>query len=119
MYDNDNIFAKILRKEAEAEIVYEDEKTLAFHDKYPIAPIHILVIPKTQYISFDDFIYKAGTDEIAEFFRVVRKIAADSGLEESGYRIVTNHGENAGQVVFHFHIHIISGKKLDKEKLNM
>ncbi|GFZ78831.1 putative HIT-like protein [Rickettsiales bacterium] len=119
MYDNNNIFAKILRGEAEAKIVYEDEKILAFHDKYPIAPVHILVVPKAQYISFDDFICKADTDEVAKFFRIVRKIAADLGLEESGYRIVTNHGENAGQVVFHFHIHIISGNKLNREKLNL
>ena len=108
MYDKNNIFAQILRGEAEAKIVYEDKNAIAFHDKYPIAPIHILVIPKAQYISFDDFIAKAKTDEISDFFRIIRKIAVDLGLEKSGYKIITNHGKNAGQIIFHFHVHIIA-----------
>ena len=108
IYDKDNIFAQILRGEAEAKIVYEDKNILAFHDKYPIAPTHILVIPKAQYTSFDDFVVEASTEEIGNFFRIVRKIAADLGLEKSGYKIITNHGKSAGQVIFHFHIHIVA-----------
>ncbi|APR98762.1 HIT domain-containing protein [Wolbachia endosymbiont of Folsomia candida] len=113
-YDSNNIFAQILRGELPSEKVHEDEDVLAFHDKYPDAPVHILVIPKGQYISYDDFILKAPEKEVLSFFKTVREIAHKYNLEKTGYRLVTNHGENGEQVVPHFHVHILGGKKLGK-----
>jgi diadenosine tetraphosphate (Ap4A) HIT family hydrolase len=111
-YDQNNIFAKIIRGEIPANKVYEDDSVVAFHDVQPAAPTHILVIPKGEYISFDDFIHKASKQEIAEFFLVVRTIARDFGVKESGYRLITNHGADAEQSVPHFHVHLLGGKKL-------
>ena len=112
MYDKNNIFAKIIRNEIPSHKIYEDDKILAFKDIYPAAPIHILVIPKGEYISFDDFMAKAQSDEIAYFFKMVKKIANDVGVEKKGYRIMANHGSDAGQTVPHFHMHILAGKKI-------
>ncbi|BEP32914.1 MAG: HIT domain-containing protein [Wolbachia endosymbiont of Drosophila biauraria] len=114
VYDSDNIFAQILRGELPCEKVHENENVLAFHDKYPDAPVHILVISKNQYISYDDFILKAPEEEIADFFKTAREIARKYNLEKTGYRLVTNYGENGEQVVPHFHVHILGGKKLGK-----
>jgi diadenosine tetraphosphate (Ap4A) HIT family hydrolase len=111
-YDPNNIFAKIIRGEIPAKKVYEDESTIAFHDVNPAAPVHILVVPKGEYISFDDFIHKASKQEIAEFFLVVRTIARDFDLKETGYRLIANHGKDAEQSVPHFHVHLLGGKKL-------
>ncbi|RDD34782.1 HIT-like protein [Wolbachia endosymbiont of Cylisticus convexus] len=113
-YDDTNIFAQILRSELPCEKVYEDKDILAFHDKYPDAPIHILVIPKSQYTSYDDFILKASAEKIVSFFQAVREITHKYNLEKTGYRLVTNYGENGEQVVPHFHVHILGGKKLGK-----
>ncbi|QKX01821.1 HIT domain-containing protein [Wolbachia endosymbiont of Cruorifilaria tuberocauda] len=113
-YDSNNIFAKILRGELPCEKVHEDENVLAFYDKYPDAPVHILVVPKSQCISYDDFILKSSTEEIVGFFKTVRQVIYEYGLEKTGYRLVTNHGENGEQVVPHFHVHILGGKKLGK-----
>ncbi|MBN8828351.1 MAG: histidine triad nucleotide-binding protein [Sphingobacteriia bacterium] len=112
IYDKNNIFAKIIRGELPSKKVYEDDKVLAFHDIYPKAPIHIIVIPKGEYISFDDFAVKASDEEIAHFFRIAQKIAAEHGLQPSGYRIGANHGKDANQIVFHFHLHILGGGDL-------
>ena len=109
-YDDTNVFAKILRKELPCNVVYEDEVVLAFHDIYPQAPIHILVIPKNKYISFDDFI--DSSPDIVHFFSVVKKITHKFQLNKTGYRVVTNHGKEGGQVIPHFHIHILGGKQL-------
>lgn len=111
-YDSNNIFAKIIRGEIPCKKVYEDESVLAFHDVAPAAPTHILVIPKGEYISFDDFIHKASKQEIAEFFLAVRTIARDFGVKETGYRLITNHGVDAHQTVPHFHVHLLGGKKM-------
>lgn len=111
-YDKNNVFAKIIRGEIPAKKVYEDENTLAFHDLYPATPTHIIIIPKGEYISFDDFIHKASKQEIAEFFLVVRTIARDFGIKETGYRLITNHGADANQTVPHFHVHLLGGKKM-------
>lgn len=108
-YDRDNIFAKILRGEAPCNKVYEDDNVLAFHDIRPLAPVHVLVIPKGEYVSFDDF--AASGCNLAEFFSTVRKIAHMLDLHKSGYRLTTNHGPAAGQEVFHFHVHITGYKK--------
>lgn len=111
-YNNENIFAKILRGEIPADKVYEDDYTLAFHDVSPAAPVHILVIPKGEYISFDDFIHKASKQEIAEYFLAIRTIARDFDVKEEGYRLITNHGVNGSQSVPHFHVHLLGGKPL-------
>ena len=111
-YDKENPFAKIIRKEIPTDIVYEDDVCLAFNDISPAAPIHVLVVPKGEYISFHDFAQKAGEQEVSAFFRSVRKIADDLGLDDNGYRVIFNHGADASQTVFHFHVHIIGGRAL-------
>lgn len=111
-YDEGNIFARILRGEIPAKKVYEDEHALAFHDINPLASTHILVIPKGPYVSWDDFSAKASGAEIAGFVRAVGKVARDSGLVESGYRLLANTGLNSGQEVPHLHVHIFGGGPL-------
>ncbi len=111
-YDKDNIFAKIIRGEIPATKVYEDEKVVAFQDVAPATKVHILVVPKGEYVSFDDFVMKASATEIAYFFKTVRSIANEHGLVETGYRIITNHGRDACQSVPHFHVHILGGRFL-------
>lgn len=111
-YDANNIFAKIIRGEIPANKVYEDAQTLAFHDISKAAPTHVLVIPKGEFINFYDFVNKAGAGAVENFFKTVAKIAKDLGLEESGYRLISNVGADASQSVAHFHIHILGKKKL-------
>jgi len=111
-YDDSNIFARILRGELPCTKVYEDEHVLAFHDINPLAPTHILVIPKGSYVSWDDFSDHASDAEIAAFTRAVGKIARDAGLVEPGYRVLANVGSNSGQEVPHLHGHIFSGRPL-------
>ncbi len=112
MYDNNNIFAKIISGEIPCKEVYQDEKILAFEDVAPAAPTHVLVVPKGEYISFDDFMQNANAEQIAGFFAKTRQIASDLGLVADGYRIVMNHGKNGNQTVPHFHVHILGGKQL-------
>jgi diadenosine tetraphosphate (Ap4A) HIT family hydrolase len=111
-YDDNNVFARILRDEIPSNRVYEDEHALAFHDINPLAPTHILVIPKGSYVSWDDFSAKASADEIAGFVRAVGKVARDAGLIEGGYRLLANAGVNSGQEVPHLHVHIFAGRPL-------
>jgi histidine triad (HIT) family protein len=111
-YDDSNIFARILRGEIPSKRVYEDEQVLAFHDISPLAPSHILVIPKGAYVSWDDFSEKASDGEIAALVRAVGKIARDTGLVEEGYRVLANVGPNSGQEVPHLHLHIFGGRPL-------
>ena len=111
-YDENNIFAKILRGEIPCNKVYEDDFALAFHDINPQAPQHILVIPKGPYVSFADFSEHAPADLITGFTRAVGKIAKDLGLEEGGYRLLMNAGPNAHQEVPHLHVHIFAGQAL-------
>ena len=111
-YDNNNIFARILRGEIPSKRVYDDEHALAFHDINPLAPTHILVIPKGPYVSWDDFSANASDEEIAGFVRAVGKIARDEGLVEEGYRLLGNVGFNSGQEVPHLHVHIFGGRPL-------
>lgn len=113
-YDKNNIFAKILRGEIPCQAVYEDEFALAFYDIEPAAPIHVIVVPKAEYISFNDFAQQASPDFMAGFFSAVQKVAAKVGAVGSGYRIISNHGADASQSVSHFHIHILAGKKLGR-----
>ncbi|AGJ02047.1 HIT domain-containing protein [Rickettsia prowazekii] len=112
MYNKENVFAKIITKNLPAEIIYEDKQILAFKDIAPIAPVHIIVIPKNEYIDYTDFISKASIDEIKQFFSKIADIANEAGLDKVGYRLITNKGEKSGQTIFHFHFHIIGGKKL-------
>ena len=111
-YDESNIFARILRGELPAKKVYEDEHVLAFHDINPLAPTHILVIPRGAYVSWDDFSQKASDEEIAAFVRAVGSIARDAGLVEDGYRLLASTGPNSGQEVPHLHVHILAGRPL-------
>jgi len=112
VYDPDNIFAKILRGEITANIVYEDEHALAFYDINPQAPIHVLVIPKGAYVSMDDFTATASAEEIAGFFRAVGEVARKLDLVADGYRILANHGSHGHQEVPHLHVHIFGGRPL-------
>jgi histidine triad (HIT) family protein len=111
-YDDNNVFAKILRGEIPAKKVYEDDYALAFHDIGAKAPVHILVIPKGKYLSIVDFGGKASEAEITGFYRAVAKVANDLGLAEGGFRSIANTGLNGGQEVPHFHIHLLGGKKM-------
>ena len=111
-YDDTNIFAKILRVEIPNKTVYEDEHVLAFHDIAPQAPIHILVIPKGAYVSWDDFSARASEAEIAGFIRAVGHVAREQGLVEPGYRLLANVGAHGGQEVPHLHVHLFGGGPL-------
>ena len=111
-YDDSNIFAQILRGELPCNKVYEDDHVLAFHDINPLAPTHILVIPKGAYVSWDDFSDRASDEEIAAFTRAIGKIAREGGLVERGYRMLANVGPNSGQEVPHLHAHIFAGRPL-------
>ena len=110
-YDDANIFARILRGEIPSKTVYEDDYALAFHDINPQAPIHILVIPKGRYVSWDDFSAKASDAEIAGFVRAVGQVARDNGLVEPGYRLLANIGGHGHQEVPHLHVHLFGGRQ--------
>ena len=111
-YDENNVFARILRGEIPAKRVYEDEHALAFHDINPLAPTHVLVIPKGQFVSWDDFSANASDSEIAGFVRAVGIVAREAGLVDNGYRLLANTGPNSGQEVPHLHVHIFAGRPL-------
>ena len=113
-YDPNNIFARILRGEIPCNKVYEDDHVLAFHDIAPQAPVHILVLPKGAYVSMDDFSANASDEEIAALVRALGKVARDAGVTDDGYRMLANHGRNAGQEVPHLHIHIFGGRPLGR-----
>ena len=111
-YDDGNIFARILRGEIPSRKVYEDEHALAFDDINPLAPTHILVIPKGPYVSWDDFSAKATDAEMAGFVRAVGTVAREAGLVDRGYRLLANAGPHSGQEVPHLHVHIFGGGPL-------
>lgn len=111
-YDDENIFAKILRGEIPNKTVYEDEWALAFHDINPQAPHHILIIPKGKFVSWDDFSMKASEAEIAGFIRAVGHVAREADMVEPGYRLLANVGKHGHQEVPHLHVHIFAGKPL-------
>ena len=113
-YDENNIFAKIIRGEIPCNKVYEDDYALAFHDINPQTPTHVLVIPKGPYVSSDDFAEKASDAEIAGLMRAVGKVARDLGAVPGGYRMLSNHGRDAHKEVPHFHIHVFAGKDLGR-----
>ena len=111
-YDSGNIFACILRGELPSNKVYEDEHALAFHDINPQAAVHILVIPKGAYVSWDDFSERGSTEEIVGFVRAVGYVAREQRLVAPGYRLLTNVGSDGGQVVPHLHVHLFGGETL-------
>ncbi len=111
-YDDQNIFAKILRGEIPSKRVYEDDVAIAFHDINPQAPTHLLVIPRGAYVSWDDFSARASDAEIAGFVRAVGTVARAAGLVAPGYRLLANTGLDAHQEVPHLHVHIFAGQKL-------
>ena len=112
--DRNNIFARILRGEIPCKTVFEDEWALAFHDIAPQAPVHILVIPKGEWVSWDDFSARAAMEEISGFVRAVGQVARENGLVDPGYRLLANLGGHGGQEVPHLHVHLFGGKPLGR-----
>ena len=113
-YDDQNIFAKILRGEIPNQTVLETEHTLAFRDIYPQAPVHVLVIPKGPYVCYDHFAQAASEAEIVDFTRAIGQVCAQEGLEGPGFRLISNAGEAGVQEVPHLHVHILSGRPLGR-----
>ena len=114
VYNDENIFAKIIDKKLKTEIIVENEHAIAFKDIAPQAPIHILVIPKGKYIKYDEFINKASKEEIYDLFMLINKVVKINKLEDTGYRLISNAGKNANQEVPHLHFHLLAGKNLGK-----
>lgn len=111
-YDQNNIFAKILRGEIPCNKIYEDDYAIAFHDIAPKAPVHVLVIPKKPYVSIADFTAEGTPEDIAGFYRAFGNVVKQLGVEDSGFRTIANTGLNGGQEVPHFHLHILAGRVL-------
>ncbi len=118
VYDDQNVFAKILRGEIPSKRVLETEHCLAFHDIAPKAPVHVLVIPKGPYVNADHFGAEASEAELADFARAVSQVARETGVAESaggaGYRLVSNAGADGVQEVPHFHVHVLGGRGLGR-----
>lgn len=113
-YDRNNVFAKILRGEIPCRKIRESAHALAFHDIAPQAKVHALVIPKGEYVSWADFSARASEAEIVDFVRTVGDVAKELGVEDSGYRLLSNHGPDSHQEVPHLHIHIFGAQKLGR-----
>ena len=113
-YDHSNIFAKILRGEAPAEKVYENDHALAFNNLYPQAPIHVLIIPKGCYCNVDEFYQTASSAEILGFSQAISQVIDILSLKNDGFRLITNCGAFGQQEVFHLHFHLLSGRPLGK-----
>ena len=117
-YDKNNIFAKILRGEIPCKKIHEDKYVLAFHDVNPQKKIHVLVIPKGEYVNLDDFSLNAPEEEISGLIKgisiVAKKVGVSDKVKGGGYRSLVNVGENGGQEVPHLHFHIFGGEKLGK-----
>jgi diadenosine tetraphosphate (Ap4A) HIT family hydrolase len=113
-YDPDNIFAKILRNEIPCNKAFESDHTLAFHDIAPLAPTHILVIPKGAYTDLVDFSLNAPVEAQTDFLKAVAIIAQENNLTQKGFRSITNTGDHGGQEVPHFHLHMLGGEKIGK-----
>ena len=116
MYDNNNIFAKILRGEISCEKVFENQSSLFFYDINPQAKIHILGIPKKPCLDFADFISNSDDQTVSSFFNSVNVVIEKLGIAEAGYRIISNSGSDGGQEVPHFHIHILAGERIGSIK---
>jgi histidine triad (HIT) family protein len=107
----DCIFCKIANKEVNARIVYEDDRVVAFHDLFPAAPTHLLVIPKQHYATLND-VPASDALILGELMTTASKLAADLGVADDGYRVVMNCNGNGGQSVYHIHLHLLAGRKL-------
>ncbi len=112
----ENIFTKIIKKEIQSEILYEDNFALIFKDIHPKAKIHLIAIPKISVQNFHEFMEQAGSDEVQGFFKAISHITKELGIRETGYRLITNCNENAFQEVFHLHFHILGGERLKPVK---
>ena len=112
MYDNQNIFAKILRNEIPCDKVYEDDLSLFFYDINPITKVHVLGIPKISCVDYSDFIIKSDPDTQNQFLKNINVVIKKLNLVSSGYRLISNSGMDGGQEVPHFHIHILGGEKV-------
>ena len=112
IYNEQNVFAKILRGELPCKKVHETHYSLAFHDIAPQAKIHVLVIPKRAYVSWDDFSANATKEEQADYVAAIGATARKLGIDTSGYRILANHGRDSHQEVPHLHVHILAGQPL-------
>ena len=108
-YDDNNIFAKILRGEIPCNKCDEDDFTLSFYDIAPQAPVHVLVIPKGRYVDYADFAANASAEEIVGFTVAIKRVAKKTGISESGYRIISNIGDDGHQEVPHLHMHVVGG----------
>lgn len=113
-YDTSNIFAKILRGEIPCDKVYENDHALAFRDVSPQAPVHVLIVPKGDYVSSTDFSESASEAEIAGFMRAVAEVAKIEGVTADGYRLIANAGANGLQEVPHFHMHLLGGRRMGR-----
>tara|TARA_B100001964_G_C14200914_1_gene585751 strand:+ start:1081 stop:1437 length:357 start_codon:yes stop_codon:yes gene_type:complete len=115
MYDNNNIFAKIIRNEISCDKIFEDDRALFFNDINPKAKIHILGLPKAKVISLSDFIIQSSEIDFKYFFQKIFEVVKKFKLNKTGYRLITNDGKNANQEVPHFHVHILGGNNLGDE----
>ena len=114
VYDDNNIFAQILNKKISTDIIMENKHAIAFNDIAPLARIHILIIPKGKYVKYDDFLNNASKEETYDFFILINKLVKYYNLKDTGYRLITNAGQNANQEVPHFHFHLLAGQNLGK-----
>ena len=114
IYDEGNVFAKILRAEIPYEKVLENKYALAFNDINPQVPIHVLVIPKNPYTDLYNFIQNANLEEVKCFWELVNDVITKKGIEGMGFRIITNSGKDGNQDVPHFHAHVLGGKNLGR-----
>ena len=113
MYDENNIFAKIIRGEMTCDKVYEDENFLFFYDINPVVKIHVLGVPKIPCLDFFDFVNKNDKTIVSDFFKKINLVIEKLGIKDNGYRLITNSGSHGGQEVPHFHIHILGGEQLN------
>ena len=113
-YDDENIFAKILRNESKAEVVHETKNVLCFNDMYPKAPVHILIIPKGKFKDINDFSKNASAEQKIEIFSCFDVLIDKFKLNENGCRILTNFGSNGRQEVPHLHFHLVGGKDVGR-----
>jgi histidine triad (HIT) family protein len=113
-YDDQNIFAKILRGEIPCNKVAEDEHTLAFADINPARAVHVLVIPKGAYVDWQDFAVRASAEEQAAFTRMIAHVAEVTGIADSGFRVISNIGVNGHQEVPHLHMHVLGGEPVGR-----
>jgi len=117
MYDENNIFSKIIKGKIPCKKVYEDDAVLFFYDINPVAKIHVLGIPKVPCKDFSDFVLKYEASFVSEFFKKTEMVIDKLRIRESGYKIITNCGKDGGQEVPHFHIHVLGGEKINFNNL--